>query len=114
MCCKGLLKRIAPFFITFALGLFVASFFVTLTLPNIPQGRGWKRHQDYHRRLEFENQRLREENLRLKTLRTESQDKVISGTLDTDEDGNVRFDGSINDLVPPPPPIPVRPARTLR
>jgi len=30
MCCKGMLKRVLPFFLTLAVGLFIASFFVDL------------------------------------------------------------------------------------
>ena len=41
MCCKGMLKRVLPFFLTLAVGLFIASFFVDLT-PRpfaFPEGR---------------------------------------------------------------------------
>jgi hypothetical protein len=66
MCCKGFSKRILPFFLTFAVGLLIASFFVSIT-PNFKFERaGWSRHRAYHQRLEFENQRLREENNMLK------------------------------------------------
>lgn len=110
---KGFLKRFAPFFITFALGLFVASFFVTVALPNVRFTRNRiNRHQQYHRQMEFENHRLREENLRLKSvIEAGMQDNNISGTMDIDETGKIKFEGTINDLVPPPPPIaPVRTA----
>ena len=66
MCCKGFLKRVLPFFLTFAIGLLIASFFVSIT-PNFKfQKRGWSKHRAYHQRLEFENQRLREEKELLK------------------------------------------------
>ena len=94
---KEFLKRFAPFFIALAVGLFVASFFVSIALPNIRVNRGWKSHRDYHRKMEFENQRLREENLR---LRREAQ-------------RNASFDVEINDLVPPPPPLPVQPTTVV-
>jgi hypothetical protein len=98
---KGFLKRFAPFFITFALGLFVASFFVTVALPNIRFNRQRvNRHQRYHRQMESENQRLREENLRLKQVVRD-----ISETKEISETGPMGFDGTINDLVPPPPPL---------
>jgi hypothetical protein len=104
---KGFLKRFAPFFITFALGLLVASFFVTVASPNFSftRHRG-SRHQRYHRQMEFENQRLREENLRLKrAVQDISEMKANEGT------DKIKFEGTINDLVPPPPPIaPARPA----
>ena len=105
---KGFLKRFAPFFITFALGLFVASFFVTVALPSVRFNRN-HRHQRFHRQMEFENQRLREENLRLKrAVEDISETKNIDGT------GKIMFEGTINDLVPPPPIAPVRTAPYLR
>lgn len=94
---KSFLKRFAPFFITFALGLFVASFFISVALPNVRFNRGWRQHREYHRKLEFENQRLKEENFR---LRREAMDKDARRNLNLVED--------IHDLVPPPPPLPVR------
>jgi hypothetical protein len=68
MCCKGFVKRVLPFFLTFAVGLFIASFFVTVAAPNFQfQNRSWKRnHRQYDRQREIEIQRLREENMRLK------------------------------------------------
>jgi hypothetical protein len=121
MCCKGFLKRFAPFFITLAVGLFVASFFVTVALPNIRVNRGWRSHREYHRRLEFDNQRLRDENFRLNQenqLYKDSQQNKIR--VELEEKGRVtrvrvrRIEQSVNDLVPPPPPIPVQPAQMTR
>ncbi len=92
MCGKGLLKRLAPFFAAFALGLFVASFSVSVGLPNVRFTRGIRKHQEYHRQIEFEMQRLREENSRLKieVIKNQTQpDAASSGEL-------------LNDLVPPP------------
>ena len=99
----GLVKRIAPFFLTFALGLFVASFFVSIALPNVRTNRGWRKHKEYHRKIEFENQRLREENLRLKR---ESMERRAQQDLNIEED--------INELVPPPPPLAPRIAPSRR
>lgn len=53
-----------PFFATFAVGLFIASFFVDVTGPNF-RARGWERHQQ-NERLRAENEHLRNENLRLR------------------------------------------------
>lgn len=98
MCSKGLLKRFAPFFIALALGLFAASFFVAVGLPNVRFNRGFRnQHREYHRRLEYENQRLKEENFRLKS---EAAQENARRSYNAVED--------INDLVPPPPPIPAR------
>jgi len=66
MCCEGFMKRIVPFFLTFAVGLFVASFFVTIAAPKFEFNRGWRKHQQYHRTMEYDNQRLNKENLSLK------------------------------------------------
>ncbi len=67
MCCPEFVKRVVPFFLTFAVGLFIASFFVTIAAPTFQfQNRGWKRnHRQYDRQRELEIQRLREENMRL-------------------------------------------------
>lgn len=66
MCCKGFLKRVLPFFLTFAVGLLIASFFVSIT-PNFKfEKRRWSKHRAYHYQLESDNQRLRQENEMLK------------------------------------------------
>ncbi len=66
MCCKGFFKRVVPFFMTFAVGLFIASFFVTIVAPNFRFVRGMRSHRQNDRMMQFENQRLSEENSRLK------------------------------------------------
>ena len=102
MCGMGFIKKVVPFFLTFTVGLFVASFFVSIAVPNfkIPN-RGWRRHQQYHQRIESENQRLREKNLRLERELAEKErsEVILSG------DGN--FD------VPPPPPMPPAPYKPM-
>jgi cell shape-determining protein MreC len=98
MCCKGFLKRILPFFLTFAFGLLIASFFVSIT-PNFKfQKRGWSRHQQYHQRLESENQRLRDENNLLKRKLLEEQN-VMEPLLE------IRKIETVSELPPPPPPV---------
>ena len=94
----SLVKRVAPFVLTFAVGLFVASFFVTVAAPSFQFRRGFSKHQQYHRRIESENQRLREENNRLKNrlAEAEKRDWVLERNLD----------------VPPPPP-PVMPMKSV-
>jgi len=69
----SIIKRVAPFVLTFAVGLFIASFFVTVAAPNFKFNRGISKHRQYHRRIEAENQRLREENLRLKSRVSEME-----------------------------------------
>jgi len=98
MCCKGFLKRILPFFLTFAFGLLIASFFVSIT-PNFKfQKRGWSRHQQYHQRLESENQRLRDENNLLKRKLLEEQ-SMMEPALE------IKRIETVSELPPPPPQI---------
>jgi hypothetical protein len=100
----SLIKRVAPFALTFAVGLFIASFFVTVAAPNFQFRRGFNRHQQYHRRIESENQRLREENNRLRN-RLAEMEKRADWVLENEFD------------VPPPPPAPpvapVMPMKTV-
>ena len=103
MLIKGFLKRFAPFFIALALGLFVASFFVTVAAPSFRFNGNWRRHREYHRRLEYENQRLREENFR---LRREAMERDSRRKMKRADD--------IHELVPPPPPLPPAPRRAAR
>jgi hypothetical protein len=96
---KSLIKRIAPFFLTFAVGLFIASFFVTVAAPNFQFKRGFNKHQQYHRRIESENKQLREENNRLRNRLedAEKRDWVLNPDID----------------VPPPPIPPSMPMKTV-
>jgi len=121
MCCEGFMKRIVPFFLTFAVGLFVASFFVTIAAPKFEFNRGWRKHQQYHRMMESENRRLKEENARLKA-EAQANVKNMQFSFEMDKDGSVKkiekmeatFDtDSLNDLVPPPPPLPSAKVRAI-
>lgn len=103
MCCsKALLKRFVPFLATFALGLLIASFFVSVAAPQFRFGRGF-RHREHDRQMQLENQRLQEENLRLKQQNIE----VV-----VDQDENV--DGELREAVPPVPPMPPAPPAPVR
>jgi hypothetical protein len=100
MCVKSLIKRIAPFFLTFAVGLFIASFFVTVAAPNFQFRRGFNRHREMDRQMQCENQRLRDENERLRNRLEDAErsDWVINPDID----------------VPPPPPVaPSMPMKTI-
>ena len=68
MCCKGFAKRDLPFFLTFSVGLFIASFFVSIVAPNfrLPSRNSRKVHREVDRQRDIELQQLREENFRLK------------------------------------------------
>lgn len=62
---KGFLLRMLPFVATFALGLFIASFFVNIATPRLGhRGPGHKYMKI--KKLKMENERLRNENLRLR------------------------------------------------
>lgn len=64
----SIVKRVAPFLLTMTVGLFIASFFVTVAAPNFnfPK-RDWnRRHREQHRQMEAELRSLREENSRLR------------------------------------------------
>ena len=95
---KGFIKRLVPFFLTFAVGLFITSFFVTVAAPSFQfKNRAWKKnHKQYDRQRELDIQRLREENIRLKNqLNSQNSDAVDFQEL--------KFS------VPPPPPLPPAP-----
>ena len=99
----SLVKRIAPFMLTFAVGLFIASFFVTVAAPNFQFRRGgFKRHREYDRQMQTENERLRQENERLikRMAEMENRDRFIEPDFDV--------------VVPPPPPVaPTMPMKTV-
>ncbi|CAN5402275.1 hypothetical protein BH10ACI2_BH10ACI2_20920 [soil metagenome] len=65
MCSKGFLRRMLPFFATFAIGIFIASFFVSLSGPRLGMGDRGRRYQEFQR-MRFENEDLKNENLRLR------------------------------------------------
>lgn len=64
MCVVGFIKRIAPFALALSLGLFVASFFVTVAAPSFKRGK-FNKHREYHRQQESEIRQLRIEKSRL-------------------------------------------------
>lgn len=88
---KGLLKRVGPFFLTFALGLLVASFFVTVAAPNFQFKKRGHRCREYR-----ENYRLRMENESLKRQLASREFKTV------DVPSTFEYDLA----VPPPPPMP--------
>ncbi len=101
MCCKGFFKRIVPFFLTFAVGLFIASFFVSITAPNFQFRRNFREHRQADLEREARIQQLSEENSRLKK---ELSEKDRQYNLD------YAFDEYNDFVVPPPPPMPPAPS----
>lgn len=71
----AIFKRIIPFFLTFAAGLFIASFFIQISAPTFPkaEGRKGKRHGynklwEQNKDLRRENELLRQENEMLRQM----------------------------------------------
>jgi hypothetical protein len=100
---KGWIKRLLPFVATFAIGVFIASFFVDLSRPRMGfrgPGRRWQEMQ----RMRFENEELKNENLRLRNemenMRWEPQHS--GDVLEIPKPGLDEWS------VPPPPPPPVK------
>ena len=88
----SLIKRVAPFVLTFAVGLFIASFFVTVAAPSFQFRRGFTRHREMDRQMRIENERLREENNRLRNRLAEMEKR----------------DWVLEELPPPPPAMPMK------
>lgn len=63
----GIIKRVIPFFLTFAAGLFIASFFITVATPNFEGVRNARSERHGKRHCKSENERLRAENERLRS-----------------------------------------------
>ena len=93
----ALLKRFAPFVITFALGLFIASFFVSLAAPQF----GFRRYRAMRQCQEMQKLRFENEQLRQELQNQQTKTVVIR---------EVR--GDFDDLIaPPPPPVAVKKSR---
>lgn len=101
MSLKIFAKRIAPFLATFAVGLFVASFFVSIALPTFQfRSRNFRRQQEINR-LESENDQLRENSCQLRRRNAELEKQ--------NTDSHVTVDYTLD--VPPPPPMPPAPPK---
>ncbi len=85
---RAIFKRVIPFILALAVGLFVASFFVSI-IPNFrfKSNACGKRHEI--RMMKQENKRLRWENEQLKMRRMNNGDEMIL----------------LEEKVPPPPPL---------
>ncbi|MEZ5428399.1 MAG: hypothetical protein R2747_19170 [Pyrinomonadaceae bacterium] len=98
---KGVLKRAVPFILTFTVGLLIAGLFISISAPSFRGKRNWKKHREYHRRLESENYRLRVENCRMRKQMAEMERQ--KRTEEILELKRLDLD------VPPPPPLPPAP-----
>ena len=100
MCSKGLFKRMLPFFATFAVGIFIASFFVDIGRPRFGRER-WKRHE--MQRMQIENEQQREE---IRQLHEQLDGcKMMPSAMDAPDFDEIPLDIR----VPLPPPRPVAP-----
>jgi hypothetical protein len=102
---SGFVKRALPFFATFAIALFITSFFVDLHRPRFGfRARGWERHQRMER-LAAENEQLRMENEDLKMqLRSN-----WTGSMHHPGDEDAPFVPFDAPMPPPLPAVPVAP-----
>ncbi len=102
MFCKEFTKRVLPFFLTFAVGLFIASFFVSIAAPSFqfPNRSSRRNHREYDRQRELEIQRLRDENYRLKNQQTMN--------LENADFQNLKYSVPPPPM-PPAPPVPLTP-----
>jgi hypothetical protein len=92
MCYTGLFKRIVPFVLTFAAGLFLASFFVSIAFPGERWRSGSRSHRfHYKQQLRMQNEELREKN---RILRLENE-QLRKNAADWD------VDAFMKDAVPP-------------
>lgn len=100
---KGILGRVLPFLATFAVGIFIASFFVNVA-PSFGSGK-WRARKAECKRMKLENERLRSENLRMRQ-EMESRDwSEIPGVFHERPVGvGPEFPVEMP-AAPPPPPV---------
>jgi len=94
----GLIKRILPFALTFAGGLLIASFFVTIGTPNFGSRHRENRRNEV-RELRIETDQLRREKC---NLRREIEELKMDSS---NWDRLVEVQGDLELPVPPPPPV---------
>ncbi len=84
----NLLKRIVPFVLALALGLFVASFFVSVAAPFRFKGRAFVRKmKEENRLLKIENEDLKRRNEEMKKLHQNCGEADYEHYLLLDKDG---------------------------
>jgi len=113
---KGFIRRMLPFFATFAVGLFIASFFVSVGPPRF-RGKGWERHRRFEQiqiendQLKIENGRVTEENIRLKNIlagRDWAPSEIPTVKRENWKNRGPEFPVIDAPLAPVPPPAPRR------
>ncbi len=98
-----IVKRFAPFLLTFALGLLIASFFVSVAAPNFSSFKRNRKHHDC-KRTKAENERMQD---RISFLERRNA-QLESEKMNVDNDFETTFDVP---MPPPPPPAPIAPKR---
>jgi len=99
----GVLKRVLPFFVTFAAGLFIASFFVSVSSPSVSFPRRGHKFQEI--------KRLREEVRDLKRTNCELRKQLSEARRNMDDASAEKFDLYFESDAPAPPPPPRAPRR---
>lgn len=94
----GVFKRVVPFFVAFAAGLFIASFFVNIATPSLNFPRKSHKYREFHK--------LREENRELKRSNRELRREIEEMKRNTELRFNL--DTDLPNFEPPPPPPPPR------
>ena len=105
MVSRAVIRRVVPFLLTFTVGLFIASFFVSLATPTFEGFRRGPGKVREYRRVKMENEDLRRENCRLK--------KELEAAR---SERNASFEALPPDinLAVPPPPLPVARHKEIR
>jgi hypothetical protein len=93
----GIVKRVIPFFLTFAAGLFIASFFVSLSAPSF-EGMRKNRSERWgkHNKLKSEVEQLRRE-------KRELQIQIEEMSRTNCDFGSVPMSSDFDTDAPPPP-----------
>lgn len=98
----GFIKRILSFALTFAAGLFIASFFMPIGMPG---SRHRERRQNEMREMRIEVEQLRKEKCELRRQLEEAKSNP------TTWEEPLNLDGDAEMMAPVPPPVPVAPHR---
>lgn len=96
------IKRFFPFLLTFAAGLLIASFFVTVAAPSFQFNKRTGKYKKF-RSMKNENDRLRRENERLK--------RELAEREAMDSEYHFSLDVPPPPMLPMPPPPPIAPGR---
>lgn len=106
----NLAKRLLPFFLTFTLGLFIASFFVTLSTPQIR----YKRNREHSSNYKYNNHEYNKScwNSKKHQERAFRQQDFNESTFDDAQlrDGEINFDA----VAPAAPDAPTVPRKERR